>query len=285
MSLSPVVRMLLHLVAFLVVSVVWVLLLGVLTVVALLATGATVDDLTDPAVLLNLGGAVVGALTVVQITGLALAAVGFAAGLPSGDAPDDGAARRRRTFLLAVPAWPWLAAAGAAGLVSWTLSSWIAQQVSSAEPSTPELLVELVRSGPLLDRLVVVLTIAVSAPLFEEIVFRGYLWRVVALGGGRWAAWLVTTALFCAYHLDKVQSLSIVPVALLIGWMRLRTGSLVAPILVHFANNAVSLALTFVLPDDVLVSLPVGLVGPGLAVVACGLAEVAARRRGVTTPG
>jgi membrane protease YdiL (CAAX protease family) len=95
----------------------------------------------------------------------------------------------------------------------------------------------------------------VLTPVCEEWLYRGYLLRLVTGTGTRfWPANVVTSVLFVAVHLLGwafqgvllANGLSVYPVtlfvlSLLLGYLRYRTGSLLAGILLHAANNAVSL--------------------------------------------
>lgn len=95
------------------------------------------------------------------------------------------------------------------------------------------------------------LALVVVAPLFEESVFRGLLHRGLAasrLGPG--GAIAVTTVLFTLAHFpaDLAALAQGLVTGALLGAARERTGSLVAPILLHAALNARALVLLSVLP-------------------------------------
>ena len=82
----------------------------------------------------------------------------------------------------------------------------------------------------------VLLKSALLAPLCEEAFFRGYLLGALAPYGRR-AAVLATALLFALMHMGQ----GMLPCALLgvlLGALTLRTGSLLAPLLVHMAYNA-----------------------------------------------
>jgi uncharacterized protein len=267
---------LLHVAVFLAFSAGWVVAMSLLAAIALVAAGVpSLQAASDPDVLVEtLGGAGLGVLTMVQIGVLAGAAWLAAGALPPTDAPT--AVRRARAFPVGRPSAWMLGAALVGGLTLWTLPSWIAERLVERvdAPSTPELLLELLQSGSLGGRLVVAIAIGISAPLCEEIVFRGYLWRAIELGWGRIAAWLGTTLLFAAYHLDPVQSVSLLPVALFIGWLRLRSGSIVPAVLAHFVNNALGLSLALTAGDEEgSVGLPLAMAGACAALTAAAVAS------------
>ncbi|MEQ1500738.1 MAG: CPBP family intramembrane glutamic endopeptidase [Myxococcota bacterium] len=233
-----------HLATFLVAATLWVLGFGIAVAVAMLLLVPLPPGPIDGLALLGATG--LGVTSIVQIAGLALLGAALATRLPveagAGGAPptaDTALDRIRATYPLATPI-PLAVAALVAGTLIWTMPTWIAQELSAwfDYQSTPELLMELLGTAPLAGRVAIGLAMVVSAPLFEELVFRGYLWRVIAHGGGPIAAWAGTTALFALFHLDPVHAVALLPTAAFLGWLRLRSGSLIPPMLAHFANNA-----------------------------------------------
>jgi len=99
--------------------------------------------------------------------------------------------------------------------------------------------------------IVLVLSAVVIAPLVEEFIYRGFLqtslMNMMGRGtGARWLAIIVVSLLFMAAHYGIVdwQGLpGLFVVGLVVGWLYERTGSLLAPILVHAGFNAVNVAL------------------------------------------
>ena len=82
---------------------------------------------------------------------------------------------------------------------------------------------------------------AILAPLVEELVFRGLLYGWIA---GRWgtiAAWLVSSILFAAAHVEPAHAILVLPLGLLFGWLRRRTDSLWPSLVAHAANNGVAI--------------------------------------------
>ena len=56
-----------------------------------------------------------------------------------------------------------------------------------------ELTSRMLVEGPLLHRLAMAFAVVATAPLFEELIFRGYLWELTERAAGRWGAFVVTT--------------------------------------------------------------------------------------------
>jgi membrane protease YdiL (CAAX protease family) len=84
--------------------------------------------------------------------------------------------------------------------------------------------------------------LVIAAPLYEELLFRGFLFKGIArsrLGG--WAALAITTASWAALH-TQYRGYQIVPIAingLYYGWARWKTGSTGLAVLLHAITNAV----------------------------------------------
>lgn len=84
------------------------------------------------------------------------------------------------------------------------------------------------------------IALAISAPLAEEVFFRGLIQRAYGARYGKWAGILIPALLFVMYHM-RLQGLpALLPIAVLISWVYWRTQSLWAAMLVHFGNNAFS---------------------------------------------
>lgn len=81
--------------------------------------------------------------------------------------------------------------------------------------------------------------LALVAPLFEEVLFRGVLLSAYERRFGAHSIWLVGV-LFAVFHFDLERILSALLVGLIAGWLVFRTRSLWSGVLVHFGANLVS---------------------------------------------
>ena len=83
------------------------------------------------------------------------------------------------------------------------------------------------------------LGIGIAAPLFEEILFRGVLFRVADDLFGPMAAVFSTSALFAVAHLqyNVLIMIALFVMALILGMVRLRSGSVWPSFLLHAGNN------------------------------------------------
>jgi membrane protease YdiL (CAAX protease family) len=127
------------------------------------------------------------------------------------------------------------------GLVS-QFSTWFWKQLHHA-PSLQaplELLKSIQHPVPLCFFAV---TAVVTAPLLEEIFFRGVLFHALEQRGwGKWA-WLATAVLFGMIHLDREKFLPLTVFGLFLVWIYQRTRTLLAPILTHATFNLINLVL------------------------------------------
>ncbi|MEY5020421.1 MAG: hypothetical protein RLZ22_1509 [Verrucomicrobiota bacterium] len=81
------------------------------------------------------------------------------------------------------------------------------------------------------------LAAVIVAPLCEELLFRGYLYPVAKKFTGPWLAACSSALFFAAAHGNLSALLPLFLFGLLLVWMYERTGSLWAPIAVHFCFN------------------------------------------------
>jgi membrane protease YdiL (CAAX protease family) len=114
--------------------------------------------------------------------------------------------------------------------------------VLERKPVPQDLIVRLVDSKTSTpDFLWAALYGTVLAPITEECIFRGALFPAIRDVSTPTTAALVSAALFSAVHMDLMAALPLFGLATMLAWSYQRSGSLVAPIVVHMLNNATSL--------------------------------------------
>lgn len=92
-----------------------------------------------------------------------------------------------------------------------------------------------------------IVTMVIVAPIYEEVMFRGILWSAVreqfAGSKGAWVATISTSVLFSIIHLQyELYEMSVIFIlAMLLGYARSRSGSLYVPILLHIINNGLAM--------------------------------------------
>ncbi|HEY5768786.1 MAG TPA: type II CAAX endopeptidase family protein [Terrimicrobium sp.] len=115
----------------------------------------------------------------------------------------------------------------------------------------PQPLLQFLAGNPSLqDKLLLVFTALVIAPIAEELIFRGYLFGVLRRYAGRWWAILISASVFAAIHahIPSLAGLFVLAVALTLVYEG--AGSLWAPILMHSLFNGLTVVLTLAWPDS-----------------------------------
>mgnify|MGYP002231536201 FL=1 len=81
----------------------------------------------------------------------------------------------------------------------------------------------------------------IAAPVVEEILFRGIVLRSMWKFAPAWASILISSVLFGAYHLNIVQAAYATLMGIAAGILYEKKRNLLFPILVHFANNLITM--------------------------------------------
>ncbi len=127
-------------------------------------------------------------------------------------------------------------------LVMLGLTEWMANDNESLQTPFMKDVVSGTKSIPML-----VLTVGVLAPIFEELFFRGFIFKGLERGllGGHGTVWL-TSIVFALIHLQYALPivLMIIPMGLLLGYSRMYSGSLLVPIVLHVVNNTIAIGYT-----------------------------------------
>ena len=85
--------------------------------------------------------------------------------------------------------------------------------------------------------------IAIFMPVVEEILFRGLLFGALERRLPPAGVIMVTSLVFALCHFQIVFFIPILGVGILLGWARLKTGSIGLPILIHALNNGLSVLM------------------------------------------
>jgi membrane protease YdiL (CAAX protease family) len=160
----------------------------------------------------------------------------------------------------------------------WILSIGLMELQSLVLPPPPEYL-EAFRAlhralAPrgALDGLVSVAVIAIGPGLGEEIVTRGVLLPSLTRALRPWGAVVLSALLFAAMHFDPYRFLFTLTIGLVLGVVRLRTGSLWPPIVAHVSLNALTFLVAPLVDDPEAVYTPEPLIGVACLVIGAGLA-------------
>ncbi len=121
-----------------------------------------------------------------------------------------------------------------AGLVSYAYPI-SAQAAAAMKPFTDQ-----ISAAPLSS---VIFLLAVVPSICEELAFRGFIFGGLLRKRGRLRAVLVTAIMFGISHGVLQQSICATMMGVLLGYIALKTGSVLPGILIHMTNNALSVSL------------------------------------------
>ena len=92
----------------------------------------------------------------------------------------------------------------------------------------------------------VILIAVVAAPLIEEILFRGIVFRSIRKVIPGWIPIILSAAMFGAYHMNMVQAVYATFMGIVAAIIYEKTNNLMYPILVHAANNLIGAIQSFI---------------------------------------
>lgn len=139
---------------------------------------------------------------------------------------------RKRTILL-------LFGVLATNLIFTSIYSAMVQWLEVDKLSPP-----VVESDILFDGAAVILTfqaVALMTPFYEELFFRGFVFRGLIPKVGPYGAMVVSAAIFSSFHLSWGTLIPIFVTGFLLAWLYWRTGSLWASVGAHAGQNALAL--------------------------------------------
>jgi uncharacterized protein len=90
-------------------------------------------------------------------------------------------------------------------------------------------------------------TAAVAAPIFEEFLFRGFLLPSLTKYLPSWGAIATSSLIFATAHLSLSEVLPLTVLGSVLGFVYVRSGNLLAPMLLHSAWNSVTMMGLFLL--------------------------------------
>lgn len=121
--------------------------------------------------------------------------------------------------------------------------SLLSQLINSIFPFPPEYLEQLGKLFKLdIPVWQQILIISILPGICEEILFRGFMVRFYESHGTK-VAIVVSAVLFATFHLDPFRFLPVLVLGLLLGWLTLRSGSIINSMFSHALNNGLALFL------------------------------------------
>lgn len=97
--------------------------------------------------------------------------------------------------------------------------------------------------------LILIIHLTMIAPIFEEIIFRGFFLKRFIPSYGVTKAIIISSFLFAIIHGNIHQGVNAFVIGIIIGYVYVKTGSLLTCIWIHFVNNAF-LVISFYIPYD-----------------------------------
>lgn len=104
-----------------------------------------------------------------------------------------------------------------------------------------------VLSGPW-EYILAFLTLVVIAPVFEEILFRGFLFGQIRERSGFWFSALLTSVTFALLHGQLNVGIDVFILSMFLCYLREKRHSILPGILVHAFKNGLAFFLLFILP-------------------------------------
>lgn len=129
---------------------------------------------------------------------------------------------------------------------------WLSEGIRHLYPISPILaeklkpFTQLVTEQPLWQ---VLLLIALTPAICEELAFRGFILSGLRRMGHKWGAIVLAAALFGLAHGILQQSLAACVVGIVIGYVAVKTGSLLPGVLYHLTHNSLSVLIGRLTPD------------------------------------
>lgn len=127
------------------------------------------------------------------------------------------------------------------------LVSLVNQQLWQGQGGSNPLILLALESQNKLALFIFLMTAAVAAPLFEEIIFRGFLLASLTRYLPPWGAIVVSSLIFSVAHLSLSEVLPLTTLGIVLGFVYNRSQNLLSPILLHSLWNGGTLFSLFIL--------------------------------------
>lgn len=113
----------------------------------------------------------------------------------------------------------------------------VATLVSIISPESLESFNSLMGSVLSGDEFMAFLAVVILAPIAEELLFRGIIFRMLTKHWSERAAIIVSALLFGIFHMNLMQAIYVLPIGLLLGYTAYKCKSVLPCILIHMINN------------------------------------------------
>ena len=130
------------------------------------------------------------------------------------------------------------------------LVSLINQQIWQGQGGSNPLLFLALQAQDKVALAVFFITASVAAPIFEEIMFRGFLLPSLTRYVPVWSAIVISGFIFAIAHLSLSEVLPLATLGIILGFVYTRSRNLLAPMLLHSLWNSGTLLSLFILGSD-----------------------------------
>lgn len=120
-----------------------------------------------------------------------------------------------------------------------------------------EMVRALLQSNSIHEFLFVVVVVALVPAVVEELLFRGLVQNSLSRSMHPLASALLTGTIFGLFHLNPFEVVPLIGIGCFLSFLRLRSASVVLPVLMHFLNNLLAvIAVTIKVGDEKLMMAP-----------------------------
>ncbi len=158
----------------------------------------------------------------------------------------------RQTLLLRLPRWKMIPAAAVLAVAMHPFIMALNALVMHLYPMAPEMMQavdKLQTQFASADLGLLVLCVAVAPALCEELAFRGFILSGCRNLGSDWRAIVVSALFFGATHAFLQQSINACLLGIVLGYLAVRSGSLLPGVVFHFLHNAMTVLSAKVTPE------------------------------------
>ena len=129
------------------------------------------------------------------------------------------------------------------GLAPAWIISFIVSVFPSLEPQELGAVAEFMSNGMGATQVLFLMITVLLVPPLEELIFRGWLWKLVGWKLSPYWTWVAISIIFAVVHMEPIHVLGLLPFSFFTGWLRLETGKLGPSVVAHIANNAAACML------------------------------------------
>ncbi|MGD1907715.1 MAG: type II CAAX prenyl endopeptidase Rce1 family protein [Leptolyngbyaceae cyanobacterium] len=151
------------------------------------------------------------------------------------------------TFKLRSKSWLWGVGGYFVALPLMLAVSFVNQQIWQGQGGSNPLLQTVLEAQDPITLGLFFFTAAVAAPLFEELLFRGFLLPSLTRYLPVWGAISLSSFIFAAAHLSLSEVLPLMVLGMVLGAVYTRSRNLVAPMVLHSAWNSITMLGLFLL--------------------------------------